>query len=210
MDKLDLAKQFPSYYKATTKPELITLPRANYLAISGQGAPESAEYGQKLQALYSVVYGLKFLAKAQQQDFVVAKLEGLWWFDADKYSAVAIVDTPTAIPRSDWYWRMLIQIPESIPADLVETAKAAKRAKKQIPFVDEVAFLQYEEGLVVQMLHLGPFSNEHVTLQQIIDFCQANKLDKAGLHHEIYLSDFRRTKPEALKTILRESVKPRL
>ncbi|GAB3757175.1 hypothetical protein GCM10028817_28720 [Spirosoma pomorum] len=63
MDKLDLAKQFPSYYKATTKPELITLPPANYLAISGQGAPESDEYGQKLQALYSVAYGLKFLAK---------------------------------------------------------------------------------------------------------------------------------------------------
>lgn len=207
MEKLDLAKHFKSYYSAKSKPELVHIEKAQYLSIQGKGDPSGDDFAQKIQAIYPVAYALKFAFKAKDKDFVVAKLEGLWWYDEERYAGVTIADSPTAIPRSEWEYRLLIRIPDFVAQKDVETAVEACFASKGQAAIREVSYFEMEEGKVVQMLHTGPFDNEPETLAKLKEFISAHKLGRNGLHHEIYLSDFRKTPPDKLKTILREPVK---
>jgi hypothetical protein len=207
MEKLDLTKQFKSYYNAKAKPELLNIEKAQYLSITGKGDPSGEDFMQKIQAIYPVAYALKFACKAKGKDFVVAKLEGLWWYDEERYAGVSIADSPKAIPRSEWEYRLLIRIPDYVEGKDVQTAVEACFASKGQAAIREVSYFEMEEGKVVQMLHTGPFDNEPETLAKLNDFIAANALGRNGLHHEIYLSDFRKTAPEKLKTILREPVK---
>lgn len=207
MEKLDLTRQYKSYYTAKNKPELVHIEKARYLSILGKGDPSGEEFMQKIQAIYPVAYALKFAFKAREKDFVVAKLEGLWWYDEERYANVSIADSPTAIPRSEWEYRLLIRIPDYVEEKDVQTAVDACFASKGQEAIRKVSYFEMEEGKVVQMLHTGPFDNEPETLAKLNDFTTANALARNGLHHEIYLSDFRKTPPEKLKTILREPVK---
>ncbi|RFS15637.1 GyrI-like domain-containing protein [Emticicia sp. C21] len=207
MEKLDLGKQYKAYYIATTTPALVEIEAAKYLSIVGKGDPSGEEYAATLQALYATAYGVKFWYKAQKQDFVVAKLEGLWWFDEAKYKDIPMADSPTQIPRSEWHFRMLIRMPEYVTIKAVQQIAEEVTAKKQIALARQVELYEMQEGKCVQMLHIGPFDKEPESLQQIMQFSEAHQLQRNGLHHEIYLSDFRKTVPEKLKTILREPVK---
>lgn len=207
MTKLDLTKEHKAYYTATSKPELLTIGKAQFLSIPGKGDPSGQTYADKLQALYSVAYAVKFLYKAMDKDFVVAKLEGLWSFDEDKYAGLSADEAPLKIPRSEWNYRMLIRIPDFVTREQLERAVKTVVNQKQISLAAEIEWFEMEEGKVVQMLHKGPFSEEPETLKQIVAFCEEHRLSKNGLHHEIYLSDPRKTAPEKLKTILREPVK---
>ncbi|MCF0073286.1 GyrI-like domain-containing protein [Dyadobacter sp. CY261] len=207
MEKVDLTKQFKSYYNAKSKPELTHIEKAHYLSIQGKGDPSGEDFAQKIQALYPVAYALKFAFKAKGKDFIVAKLEGLWWYDENLYSGISIADSPKTIPRSEWEYRLLIRIPDYVGRTDVESAIANSLEAKGLAKIREVSFFEMEEGDVVQMLHLGPFNTEPETLVKINDFITANSLQRNGLHHEIYLSDFRKTSPDKLKTILREPVK---
>ena len=207
MTKLDLTKEHKAYYTATSKPELLTIGKAQFLSITGKGDPSGKTYADKLQALYSVAYAVKFLYKAMDKDFVVAKLEGLWSFDEDKYAGLSADEAPLKIPRSEWNYRMLIRIPDFVTREQLERAVKTVVNQKQISLAAEIERFEMEEGKVVQMLHKGPFSEEPETLKQIVAFCEEHRLSKNGLHHEIYLSDPRKTAPEKLKTILREPVK---
>ena len=207
MTKLDLTKEHKAYYTATSKPELLTIGKAQFLSITGKGDPSGKTYADKLQALYSVAYAVKFLYKAMDKDFVVAKLEGLWSFDEDKYAGLSADEAPLKIPRSEWNYRMLIRIPDFVTREQLERAVKTVVNQKQISLAAEIEWFEMEEGKVVQMLHKGPFSEEPETLKQIVAFCEEHRLSKNGLHHEIYLSDPRKTAPEKLKTILREPVK---
>ncbi|WP_300666118.1 GyrI-like domain-containing protein [Fluviicola sp.] len=207
MTKLDLTKEYKAYYTAKNKPELLTIEKASFLSITGKGDPSGQDYAENIQALYSVAYGVKFLCKALGKDFVVPKLEGLWSFDTDKYQGFAMDEAPLKIPRSEWNYRMLIRMPDFVTKEQLEQAIQTVVSKKQIGLAAYVEFYEMEEGKVVQMLHVGPFSDEPETLKQILAFCEEHQLIKNGLHHEIYLSDFRKTAPEKLKTILREPVK---
>lgn len=207
MTKLDLTKEHKAYYTATSKPELLTIGKAQFLSITGKGDPSGQTYADKLQALYSVAYVVKFLYKAMDKDFVVAKLEGLWSFDEDKYAGLSADEAPLKIPRSEWNYRMLIRIPDFVTREQLERAVKTVVNQKQISLAAEIERFEMEEGKVVQMLHKGPFSEEPETLKQIVAFCEEHRLSKNGLHHEIYLSDPRKTAPEKLKTILREPVK---
>lgn len=207
MTKLDLTKEHKAYYTATSKPELLTIGKAQFLSITGKGDPSGQTYADKLQALYSVAYAVKFLYKAMDKDFVVAKLEGLWSFDEDKYAGLSADEAPLKIPRSEWNYRMLIRIPDFVTGEQLERAVKTVVNQKQISLAAEIEWFEMEEGKVVQMLHKGPFSEEPETLKQIVAFCEEHRLSKNGLHHEIYLSDPRKTAPEKLKTILREPVK---
>ncbi|WP_353721580.1 GyrI-like domain-containing protein [Dyadobacter sp. 676] len=207
MEKLDLTKHFKSYYTAKSKPELQYIEKARYLSIQGKGDPSGEEFMQKIQALYPVAYALKFAFKAKNRDFVVAKLEGLWWYDESRFTGVSIADSPTTIPRSEWEYRLLIRIPDYVTENDVESAVAATFATKGLPAVGEVSFFEMTEGKVAQMLHTGPFDTEVKTLEKLGAFMSERGLSKNGLHHEIYLSDFRKTAPEKLKTILREPIK---
>jgi hypothetical protein len=207
MEKLELTKKYKSYYTAKAKPEIIELPSVRYLTITGKGDPSSRAFAEKLEVLYPVAYAIKFAAKATAHDFTVPKLEGLWWFDEERFANVSMQDAPLRIPRDEWQWRLLIRMPEFITEAIVEEAKTTVLKKKNIPLAADTSLFTLNEGKVIQMLHVGPFDREPETLQEIQKFSEEHNLKKAGLHHEIYLSDFRKTAPEKLKTILREPVK---
>ncbi len=205
--KTDLTKHYKSYYTAKTKPELITVEAAQYLSLSGKGDPSAPEYAARLQALYATAYALKFMYKAKALDFTVARLEGLWWFDEKQYGTVTMQEAPQKIPRSEWEYRLLIRLPDFVRETDVLKAKEIAFSKKGIPGITDVTFYEMEEGKSVQMLHVGPFDREPETLLQMKAFIDEHNFQKNGKHHEIYLSDFRKTPPGKLKTILREPVK---
>ncbi len=207
MEKLDLTKEYKKYYTAKTKPETVTIDTAQYLSITGKGDPSDKLFAENIEALYSVAYTIKFSFKALNKDFVVAKLEGLWWFDDKKYKNISISDSPKLIPRSEWEYRLLIRLPEFVSKADIDSAIKIVLEKKWIQKAKLIELFKMKEGKVVQMLHVGPFDKEPETLLVMTEFIKENKFLKNGLHHEIYLSDFRKTEPAKLKTILREPVK---
>lgn len=207
MEKLDLAKKYKTYFTAKTKPEIVEIEPAQYISITGKGDPSGEAFAAYIEALYSTAYTLKFACKAGGNDFVVSKLEGLWWYDENKYAGKNMSNAPVDIPRSEWEYRLLIRLPDFVTQNDLEASKETVMAKKNNPLVNRVELYTMSEGKCVQILHIGPFATEPETLQQIMAFTTANKLGRNGLHHEIYLSDFRKTAPEKLKTILREPVK---
>lgn len=207
MNKLDLTKKHKAYYTAKKEPEILNIEPANFLSITGKGDPSGQAFSDRMQALYSTAYTLKFMYKALKKDFVVAKLEGLWSFDESKYKNLSLSDAPKRVPRSEWAYRMLIRMPDYVSEEQIQASINTVVTKKEIILAKEVEYYQMTEGKAVQMLHIGPFSKEIETLEEIQEYIKANDLTKNGLHHEIYLSDFRRTHPEKLKTILREPVK---
>lgn len=207
MEKLDLAKEYKHYYKAKTQPEVVEIEAAQYLSITGKGDPSGEDFAARVGILYPVAYALKFMYKTMGKDFTVAKLEGLWWFDTKQFGHPSMDDAPAEIPRSEWEYRLLIRLPAYVSREDVHRAIETIVFKKNQPLAREVAFFEMKEGMCVQMLHVGPFNTEPETLKAIQIFCQANNFQQNGLHHEIYLSDFRKTAPEKLKTILREPVR---
>jgi len=207
MEKIDLVKKHKSYYTAKEKPTIVEIEKAHFLSIAGKGDPSSELYTQKIQALYPVAYTLKFACKAKGKDFAIAKLEGLWWYDEIKFRGMAMKEAPLKIPRSEWQWQLLIRMPEFVTLADVHASIHTVSKKKNSPYVNEVDFITLNEGSVVQMLHVGRFSEEPRTLEIMMAFMKENGLGRNGLHHEIYLSDFNKTAPEKLKTILREPVR---
>jgi hypothetical protein len=207
MEKLDLTKKYKSYFTAKTKPELVEIETANFISICGKGDPSGKDFSNRIETLYPLAYTIKFSCKAKGKDFVVSKLEGLWWFDEKKYANKTISNTSVEVPRSEWEYRLLIRLPDYVTQQDFELAIETITRKKNSPLFKEVAFFTMTEGVCIQMLHLGPYSTEPESLKIISEFSNEHKLIKNGFHHEIYLSDFRKTAPEKLKTILREPVK---
>lgn len=204
--KTDLVKIYPKWYKASASPEVIHFDKANYLSIEGKGDPSEEEYAHTLSALFAVAYTVKFHYKAQGLDFTVAKLEGQWWFDAEKFGEQTIDTAPKEIPRSEWNYRSLIRLPEFVDKDLIPEMVEKVRAKKNLPNLNRVFFYEMPESYFVQILHVGPFEDEPKSLTKLKDLIDSKGFKKNGEHHEIYLSDFRKTKPEKFRTILREPV----
>jgi len=196
MTKIDLTKEYKSLYSAKKEPHLIDVPPANFLMIDGRGAPSSEIYVEKVGALYPLAYKVKFLCKEKEQDFVVCKLEGMWWFDS--------YDGPTP-PREEWNWTMMIRMPDFVTADMVEEAREQVK-DKQVPYLDEVRFAELHEGLSAQVLYIGPYSDEAQTIIELHEFVHQQGYELRGHHHEIYFNDPRRTDPAKLKTILRHPV----
>ncbi len=207
MEKLDLAKKYKPYYTAKVKPEEVVFEEARFLSITGSGDPSGTEFANNVQALYAVAYSVKFISKAEGNDFVVPKLEGLWWFDEEKYKGISMYEAPTAVSRKEWQYTLLLRIPDMVkPADITNAIESVI-VKKQLNLANSVQIYHLNEGRSVQMLHVGPFDKEVETLTTLQQFMSRTNLKKNGLHHEIYLSDFRKTPPEKLRTILREPVK---
>ncbi|RWX03794.1 GyrI-like domain-containing protein [Flavobacterium cerinum] len=207
MEKSDLTKLYKSYYSATETPKIVTFEKTQYLAILGKGDPSLKGFSDAIEALYATAYAIKFIYKALKNDFVVPKLEGLWWYDETLYKDLTIDEAPQKVKRSEWEYRLMIRMPDFVTAEVIEQVVANTAAKKLIPEVKDIHLFFLEEGKCVQALHVGPFNKEPETLNRINDFILANNLSRNGLHHEIYLSDFRKTSPDKLKTILREPVK---
>ncbi len=206
MEKLDLKKRYKAYYTAKSVPEIVDIESAQYLSIRGKGDPSGSDFAERISALYATAYTVKFIYKEQGQDFVVSKLEGQWWYDTEAFPAQTVTSASVNIPRSEWEYRLLIRMPEYVTNLAIEDAKDIAFRKKGLPLIKELAYFEMTEGKSVQFLHVGPFSTEPESLAIMADFMESHNLQQNGLHHEIYLSDFRKTAPERLKTILREPV----
>ena len=198
MEKLDLTKKYKDYYSAKTTAEKVNFGKIHYLTILGKGEPAGKEFSEKAGAIYPVAYGIKKICKETIQDFGVPKLEGLWWVD-DKRPALEV-------PRSEWYWKLLIRMPNFVTEQMVEKA-VAEVVKKKTEAASEIKFEIIDEGGLVSILHIGSYKTELESIRKIDDFISAHKLTKNGLHHEIYLSDPNKTETDKLKTILRQPVK---
>ena len=196
--KLDLFKQHAAEYAADAKtPRLVDVSQGCFLSILGQGAPESAAFQDAVGGLYSIAYTIKMTRKfAGRGDYKIAPLEGLWWVDSGEPNI-------TLAPRDQWRWQLLIRTPTVISAKDMEAAREKLRRKKKPPAFEQVTLERWAEGPCVQMLHLGPYSEERATIERLLAFATEQKRKPRGRHHEIYLSDPRRTKPAKLRTILR-------
>lgn len=199
MQKVDLKKELKHLYRPTAKEVVqVEVPSFRFLMIDGQGDPNASQkYAKAVEALFSVSYTAKFMAKkgAQGIDYAVMPLEGLWW--ADDMSAFVAND------RSKWKWTMMIMQPPFVEAATIQASIAEVKRKKALSAVNELRLEDFTEGLCAQTLHIGPFSEEGPTIQRVHDFIGARSA-LAGKHHEVYLSDIRRADPSRWKTIIRQ------
>lgn len=201
--KLDVKKTFDSYRARSGEFRILEVPELSYLMIDGHGDPNTSEaYADALAALYPVAYALKFASKRELgRDYVVPPLEGLWW--ADDMAAFT-----SARDKSRWSWTMMLLVPDWIEADLVGDALAAVAAKGAPLRLGDLRFESLTEGLSVQTLHVGTYDDEGPVLDHLhAEVIPAAGMEPTGKHHEIYLSDPRRTAPERLRTILRQPVR---
>ena len=199
--KLDLMKKHKAAYVAPRKPVLLTIGPAKYLAIEGKGAPAGAAFQVSIGALYAVAFTVKMTRKfAGKGDYKVAWLEGLWW-GPDRRAPLSVRS-----PK-DWRWKLLIRTPAFVTTRDLARAQRELLAKGKVREVGKVKLETLREGRSVQMLHVGAYDREAATLEAMLDFAEAQGYAFRGVHHEIYLSDPRRTPPAKLRTILRHPVR---
>lgn len=205
----DYKKEYKEFYLPKRKPELITIPPMNFIAVRGKGNPneEGGAYKQSIGLLYGIAFTIKMSKKGDHRidgyfDYVVPPLEGLWWQEGTEgvdYSR-----------KEDFEWISMIRLPEFVTLEEFEWAMGAAAAKKKADF-SSAEFFSYDEGLCVQCMHIGAYDDEPATIEAMDAFVkeQGYRPDMAGprFHHEIYLSDVRRCKPENLKTVIRHPVK---
>jgi hypothetical protein len=202
MSKVDLSKELKGVYKAKKEPALIDVPVGKFLAIDGKGDPNGEEYQEAMMALYGSAYTVKFHYKTLEKDFKVMALEGLWWIDD------GVFDMNSPAPREKWRWTSMIRVPDFIEQaefDKILPELVEKRGEK----VREVRLITFDEGLSAQIMHIGPYSEETPTINKLHKWVGEQGYRLRDKHHEIYMSDPRRTKPENLKTIIRHPVEKR-
>ncbi len=205
----DYKKEYKEFYLPPKTPELVTVPAMDFLAVRGAGDPnqEDGAYKQAIGLLYAVAYTIKMSKKGGHKlegyfDYVVPPLEGLWWQDG-----IHGVDYSR---KQDFQWISLIRLPEFVTRDAFDWAIREATEKKQQDF-SPVEFFHSEEGLCVQCMHIGPYDDEPATVAAMQRYAQeqgyVEDFGQNRFHHEIYLSDVRRCKPERLKTVIRHPVR---
>lgn len=203
-EKIDLCKLYKEQYIAPKQPQLVEIPLARYLAITGRGEPGGKEFSSKIGALYGAAYTIKMTYKfSGKQDYAVCKLECQYWLDGDGYDF-------SNTPPEQWNWKFLNRVPDFVNDDDLESAVKKLLEKGKAPEVNQVKLESLSEGLCVQALHVGPYDRECETIEKMIAFADLQGLEFHGMHHEIYLSDPCRVPPERLKTILRMPVRKKL
>ena len=202
MAKVDFKKQLKHLYQPSAKEvSVVDVPDMNFLMVDGQGDPgTSPEYQEALEALYTMAYQLKFTIKGRdpELDYVIPPPEGLWW--AKDLDAFSMDD------RDAWQWTAMIMQPDQVTEVLFDEAVDKVKQKKDLPGLGKLRLERYHEGRAVQILHLGPYSAEGPTIEKLHAFARENGYQLRGKHHEIYLSDPRRTAPEKIKTVIRQPV----
>lgn len=202
--KVDLVKTLDGYRAKRGEFRVLEVPEQRYLMVDGHGDPNTSPlYTAALEALYPVAYKLKFASKRELgRDYTVPPLEGLWRAEDPALFT-------TARDKSRWDWTMMILVPDWLGHDEFERAIAEAGAKSRPERLGDIRFEPLTEGLCVQTLHVGSYDDEAPVLARMHDeFIPAQGLRMTGIHHEIYLSDARRTAPEKLRTILRQPVAP--
>lgn len=211
MTKLDLKKKYKELYKPSAKEVVVVdVPEFKFIQVDGEIEPsipvdQSTDYVRSLEVLYGLSYGLKFMSKLREKDpidYTVMALEGLWWADGSDEKGFDF----TRRDRPMYFTSMMMQ-PDHITQEMYEQALNDLRQKKpDNPLIDKARFVSFREGLSLQIMHIGPYADELATIAKMDAFAEEAGYHMRGKHHEIYLSDPRRSKPENLKTVLRHPV----
>ncbi len=203
MTHLDMKKTLKHLYRPSAKEiSIVDVEPMNYLMIDGEGNPSTApRYQQAVKALYNLAYAIRGLRKAAGETFTVMPLEGLWTFEGKQVENFSLADAD----KDRFVWTLMILQPESITPEIVEQARENVRQKKDAPLaLDDVRFETYHEGQAVQIMHIGPYSEEGPTVARLHQHIEDNGWSLGKLHHEIYLSDPRKVAPEKMKTVIRQ------
>lgn len=204
----DFKKEYKEFYLPPVTPTLVDVPPANYIAVSGTGNPndEGSEYKDSIGLLYGIAFTIKMSKKGGRQiegyfDYVVPPLEGLWWSENGEVNYAH---------KEAFHFISMIRLPEFVTRADFDWAVAEATRKKKTDF-SKVEFFHYEEGRCVQCMHIGPFDSEPITIGKMKAFAEQQGLsiaiDDVSRHHEIYLSDPRKTAADKLKTVIRYPVK---
>ena len=205
----DFKKEYKEFYLPPAKPVIVIVPKANYIAVRGKGDPndEGGAYQQAIGILYAVAYTLKMSYKTDHRikgfyDYVVPPLEGFWWQEG--------IDGVDYSDKSAFCWISVIRLPDFITQADFDWAVETASKKKKID-CSSTEFLTIDEGLCVQIMHIGPYDNEPASVALMDRFLDENGYENdfsaSRLHHEIYLSDARRVAPENWKTVIRHPIK---
>lgn len=208
----DFKKEYKEFYMPKQVPAVITVPSMNYIAVSGTGNPndEAGEYKEAVGLLYAVAYTLKMSEKSGYEmkgffDYVVPPLEGLWWQQGSDEK----IDYSR---KDDFSWISMMRIPDFVSPDDVEWAKQTATKKKGLD-CSKVEFMNLDEGLCVQIMHVGSYDSEPETVRLMDDYLEAEGFKKdindVRRHHEIYLSDPRKADPSKMKTVIRHPIRER-
>ena len=208
----DFKKEYKEFYMPKQVPTVITIPPMNYIAVRGKGNPnnEAGEYKEAVGLLYAVAYTLKMSGKTGYEmkgffDYVVPPLEGLWW----QQGSDERIDYSR---KDDFSWISMIRIPDFVSPDDVEWAKQTASKKKGLDCT-KVEFLNLDEGLCVQIMHVGSYDSEPETVRLMDDYLKAEGFEKdindVRKHHEIYLSDPRKADSSKMKTVIRHPIRKR-
>lgn len=201
----DYKKEYKEFYLPKNTPGIVTIPPMNFIAVRGMGDPniEGGAYKQSIALLYGIAFTIKMSKRGSHQiegyfDYVVPPLEGLWWQSG--------TDNIDYSRKEDFEWISMIRLPDFVTRQDFEWAAAEASAKKGIDY-SKVEFLTYDEGLCVQCMHIGPYDDEPATIDAMDTFAKAQgfvpDMGETRRHHEIYLSDARRCRPQNLKTVIR-------
>ena len=205
----DFKKEYKEYYMPKDKPQIVSVPPANYIAVRGTGDPNEAggAYQQAIGVLYAVAYTLKMSYKTDYRiegffEYVVPPLEGFWWQEG--------VDGINYADKSAFHWISVLRLPDFITQkDFDWAVQTAARKKKLDCSCAEL--LTVDEGLCVQIMHIGPFDDEPKTVALLDEYLAqngyVNDMNAHRLHHEIYMSDARKVPPEKWKTVIRHPIK---
>lgn len=205
----DFKKEYKEFYMPKSVPDIVTVPRANYIAVRGKGDPNEADgdYQKAIGILYSVAYTLKMSYKTDHRiegffEYVVPPLEGFWWQDG--------IDGIDYTDKSSFNWISVIRLPDFVTKSDFEWAVETATKKKKLD-CSEAEYLTVDEGLCVQIMHIGSYDSEPQTVKIMDAYLSGhgyeNDFSGGRLHHEIYLSDARKVAPEKLKTVIRHPIK---
>lgn len=190
------------YQPSSKEVQIVDVPPMNFIMIDGEGDPNTAkDYQDALESLFAVSYAIKFMIKrgSTQIDYGVLPLEGLWWSDN--------MSDFTSGNKDKWKWTSMIMQPEYVTVEIFKEAIEQVRKKKNPVAIQKLRFEKYDEGKAAQIMHIGQFSEEGPTIEKIHNFIRDNGCKLIKKHHEIYLSDIRKTASEKLKTVIRQPIK---
>jgi hypothetical protein len=201
LDRYPVAVGYPRVHT----PRLVNVPDRRCFAIQGLGTPGGPEFQEAMGALYGAAYSLHFLLRDRGIDAHTGPSEGLWErLDGQTdWSEGAVAFDPAA-----WRWTLLLPVPVEASPEDIASALAVARRRRPTPALERLGVLTLAEGLVVEAMHLGPYTTEPETIAAMHALAESEGLVPAGPHHEIYLGDPHRTAPERLRTVLRQPVKP--
>ena len=204
----DFKKEYKEFYMPKKKPEIVNVPKANYIAVRGKGDPnEEGEYKASIGLLYTIAFTLKMSKRTGHEiegffDYVVPPLEGFWWQDG--------VDRIDFTKKDEFRWISVIRLPDFIKKEDFDWAVKTAQQKKRMD-CSKVEFLTIEEGICVQIMHIGAYDDEPASVALMDTYIEqegyVNDLSDVRLHHEIYLSDARKVEPARRKTVIRHPIK---